>query len=625
MNTANAKGVGATIRGWCRVPFDSVASRLRTAPYLVKWIVLGCLIGSAAGLGAVAFVEMLHLGTYLFLQLLGSYDIPEVAAEGGSAGSVGYLRAWAIPLIVALGALLAGLLVNAFAPEAEGHGTDAAIDTVHRHPREVRLRTVLVKMVASAITLGSGGSGGREGPAAQISSGFGSLLTRVLDLPQRDGRLAVSIGIGAGIGSIFSAPLGGALLSAEILYRDDTEVEAVVPSLLASGVGYTIFGSIEGFNPMFGFEAADYNFSSPGTLGWYALIGVVAGGIGLLYSRTFHGLKALFARIPGPAALRPALGGLLTGLIALFLPQVLGTGYGWIQQGLDNNLASLPLALVIALPVAKILTTSLSIGSGGSGGIFGPGMVIGAFTGLAVWRVLEPFAPAIPDNPAPFVIVGMMACFGPICRAPLAVMLMVGEMTASITTMIPALIAVGVSYLIVHHFGETIYRSQPGNRADRDYGDPGAEADEQRHAPEADALPVSDVMAPAKVLCDSGDTVGETIDTLAEHQLPGAPVTDDAGTFLGVVSGTRLEQAAVGDGKTAIEEHLLTPPPPAMHDDDQLSTALDSLLESRRTWLPVIDEREHVAGVLTLSSVLRGYGMEPPAGNSRSLPGPRGR
>src|SRR5699024_5831360 len=201
----------------------------------------------------------------------------------------------------ALGALLAGILVNRLAPEAEGHGTDAAIDTVHRHPREVRLRSVVVKMLASAITLGSGGSGGREGPAAQISSGFGSLLTRVLDLSHRDGRLAVSIGIGAGIGAVCSAPLGGALLSAEILYRDDTEVDAIVPALLASAVGYTVFGSVEGFHPMFGIVASDYHFAHPAQLGWYALIGIVAGGIGLLYSRTFHGLKKLFAKLPGPA------------------------------------------------------------------------------------------------------------------------------------------------------------------------------------------------------------------------------------------------------------------------------------------------------------------------------------
>ena len=415
-------------------------------------------------MGAVAFIEALHLGTYLFLDVLGGYQIPTVASEGSLLGSEGFIRPWTIPLLVALGALLASLLVNWLAPEAEGHGTDAAIDTVHRHPRDVRLRSVAVKMVASAITLGSGGSGGREGPAAQISSGFGSLLTRGLNLSHRDGRIAVSIGIGAGIGSVFSAPLGGALLSAEILYRDDTEVEAIVPSLLASAVGYTVFGSIEGFNPMFGIVASDYHFSQPAQLGWYALIGVVAGGIGLLYSRTFHGLKRLFGKLPGPAVLRPTLGGLLTGLVALVVPQVLGTGYGWIQRGLDDELASLPLLLVLALPLAKILTTSFSIGSGGSGGIFGPGMVIGAFTGAALWRALEPFAPAIPDSPAPFVIVGMMACFGPICRAPLAVILMVAEMAGSITTLIPALVAVGLSYLIVNHFGETIYRSQLVNR-----------------------------------------------------------------------------------------------------------------------------------------------------------------
>ena len=161
------------------------------------------------------------------------------------------------------------------------------------------------------------------------------------------------------------------------------------------------------------------------------------------------------------------LGGVCVGFIGLFLPEVLGTGYEWVQVAFTRQaLLSVPLVVVLILPFARILATGLSIGSGGSGGIFGPGLVIGGFVGAAVWRVLEPFAPWIPHSPTIFVIVGMMACFGSISRAPLAVMLLVASMTASFDAIPPAMLAVGIATLIVQRSDATIYRSQFGSRKD---------------------------------------------------------------------------------------------------------------------------------------------------------------
>ena len=173
------------------------------------------------------------------------------------------VRPWALPLIVGLGGLISGILVFSLAPEAEGHGTDAAIAAVHHNPRGIRARVSFVKIVASAITIGSGGSAGREGPTAQISAGFGSMLARWLDLTPTDARIAVTVGIGSGIGAIFRAPLGGAVLGAEILYRDDFEADALIPSLVASIVGFTVFGAVEGFDPIFG-NAGRLPLRSPG-------------------------------------------------------------------------------------------------------------------------------------------------------------------------------------------------------------------------------------------------------------------------------------------------------------------------------------------------------------------------
>ncbi|MGH2464283.1 MAG: chloride channel protein, partial [Candidatus Limnocylindrales bacterium] len=192
-----------------------IRNRIRSAEYLRKWIVLGALIGLIAGLGAVLFFAALELATRTFLVLLVGLTPPSPLGEGG-AGITAAARPWAIPLVTGLGGLIAGVIVFRFAPEAEGHGTDAAIAAIHHDPRGIRSRIPLVKLVASAVTIGSGGSGGREGPTAQIGAGFGSFLARLLDLDARDARIAVSCGMGAGIGAIFRAPLGGAVLAAEI-------------------------------------------------------------------------------------------------------------------------------------------------------------------------------------------------------------------------------------------------------------------------------------------------------------------------------------------------------------------------------------------------------------------------
>lgn len=450
-----------------RRPADAVRAWINGLSFLPKWLLLGSVIGVIAGLGAIVFYEALSAGTHLFLGVIAGYQVPTPAGEGNAAGSAHFTRPWAIPLVVALGGLLAGLLVFTWAPEAEGHGTDAAIDAVHKNPRAIRLRAVVIKIIASALTIGSGGSGGREGPTAQISAGFGSLLARVLRLNREDGRIAVSVGIGAGIGAIFSAPLGGAVLAAEIVYRDDFEYPALVPGLFSSVVAYGVFGSVFGYHPLFAVPA--FHLEHPVQLAWFAVLGVVGGFVGLAYSKAFYGMVALNRLLPMPRQLRPALGGLLVGLMALALPEVLGTGYGWAQKGLSGELTHTSLLVILLLPLARIVATSLSIGTGGSGGVFGPGMVIGGFTGLAVWRLLAPIAPGIGHSPAAFIVVGMMAVFGGISRAPIAIMIMVGEMTGNISLLAPAMVAVAISTFIVAQFGDSIYRSQLRSRAEYEH------------------------------------------------------------------------------------------------------------------------------------------------------------
>jgi H+/Cl- antiporter ClcA len=560
--------------------------------YLRKWLILGVVIGVVAGVGAVAFITVLDLMTRLLLETVGGYRPPLPIGEGNRPAAGEFTRPWAIPLVVGLGGLISGILVFRFAPEAEGHGTDAAITAIHHNPRGIAWKVPLVKLLASAATIGSGGSAGREGPTAQISAGFGSLLARRLNLSPQDARIAVAVGIGSGIGAIFRAPLGGAVLGTEILYRDDLEPEALLPSLVASIVGFSIFGAVEGFEPIFGTLAAAH-FDHPVQLVYYALLGLFAGIFGRLYARTFYSTARFSARLPGSPMIKPAVAGVAVGLIGLVFPAALGTGYGWLQRGMTDGLPNVALVVVLLLPFVKILATSLSIGSGGSGGIFGPGMVIGGFVGLGLWRTLEGFAPGLPPAPQGFMVVGMIACFGSIAHAPLALMLMVAEMTGSLALLPPAMIALGLAALVV---GEhTIYEGQLRSRAD---------SPAHRAAfglPQLSGITVTEVMARPRLILPAELPVTVALEQIAAAGLPGAPVVDEHRGFLGVVAG---DQPPPHGAETAA--HAADHTYPTVPADRGLDFALDAMTSAGTNWIPVLDGTR-LRGIVAMKEVVAGY------------------
>ncbi len=556
--------------------------------YLAKWLFLGTLIGVVAGLGAVAFYLGIAWATDFFLGTLAGYLPPAPAGEGVTR-VVAPDRPWLLPAVTALGALISGLIVFTLAPEAEGHGTDAAIDAIHHKWGRIRARIPPIKLVASAITIGSGGSGGREGPAAQISAGFGSLLSDWLGLDTQDRRIAVAAGMGAGIGAIFRAPLGGALMAAEILYLHDLEVEAIIPGLIASIVGYSVYGAFFGYMPIFGAQT-QLAFDQPIQLVYYGLLGVLSGLGGLLYARSFYGISGMFHRLALPRWLKPALGGGLVGLLGIWVPGALHMGYGWVQIGMSRDLLGLPLWMVLVLPLAKILATSLSIGSGGSGGIFGPGMVIGGMLGAAFWRLGQGVLPQMPADPGSFVIIGMMALFGGIAHAPLAVMLMVAEMTGNLSLLAPAMIAVAISTILVGD--TTIYRSQLPNRA-------ASPAHRVRFSfPLLSSLLVRDAMtAPGPTVAAAAPLAG-VVAAVESDPAGGAVLLNEQAEVVGTVSRAHLAEMPRGDG-TIPARQVAESNPILLTPDQTLDVALEKLTERGLNWAPVVENRHLVGRLLT--------------------------
>lgn len=426
-----------------------------------RWAVHFVLIGLIAGMGAVVFQYATQLGLHYFLDWMAGYRPPAPAGEHHLLPPTATpFNRWILLILPAVGGLLSGWLVYTFAPEAEGHGTDAAIDAFHHRGGFIRGRVPIVKTIASTLTLTTGGSGGREGPIAQIGAGFGSFLATRLGLTDRDRRIMMAAGIAAGVGSIFRAPLAGALFAAEVLYRDpEFESDVILPAGIASVVAYCLFCLVFGWGSLF--QAPAFVFRRPLELGAYLVLAAVLSGTGWLYVRVFYGTADLFHRWRFPNHLKPAVGGLLTGMIGFFLPQTLTFGYGYAQLALFTQL-SVP--FLLALAIGKIFTTAFTISSGGSGGVFGPSVVIGGAMGGAVGLIFHAWMPAVVVEPGAFVVVGMAGFFAAVSNTPISTIIFVSEMTNSYGLLLPSLLVCSVAYLLSRSF--TIFHNQVKSRID---------------------------------------------------------------------------------------------------------------------------------------------------------------
>ncbi|MGC9286814.1 MAG: chloride channel protein [Hydrogenobaculum sp.] len=438
--------------------------------HFLKWFILGIINGVVSGLGALFFYYSLKLCEFIFTVKILGYHFPSPVGEKPNDLFFKQGLVYLLPIVTAIGGLIAGFIVFKWAPEAEGHGTDAAIDAYHNKRGIIRDRVIFIKTIASAITIGSGGSAGREGPTALISAGISSWLARLLGLSERDRERILAVGIGAGIGTIFKAPIGGAILAAEILYKADLQADIIFPGLVASAIGYSIFGSIVGFTPVFGFYQQQFD---PLRLPLYVILGVVCGIVGVIYAKTFYYFKDnFFKNLKLNIYLKPVLGMFITGIIGMAFPEILGTGYGWLQAVIDGKLQifntyGIPFVLFfISLAFIKIIATSFTVGSGASGGVFAPGLFIGGFLGAGMGIMFHNLFPSLvhSQNIGAFSIVGMLSLFGAAGKVPIAVTLMVVEMTGSYQLLPACMLAVATSYLISGDV--SIYKSQVKTRED---------------------------------------------------------------------------------------------------------------------------------------------------------------
>jgi CIC family chloride channel protein len=552
-----------------------------------RLMILAVLVGIVAGCGAIFFYFATNSVEHLTLGQVGHFHPPLEGTDETSFSFIDSLSVhsrWFLFLFPALGGIFSGWLVYTFAPEAEGHGTDGAIEAFHRKGGVIRGRVPIIKTVASIITIGTGGSAGREGPIAQIGAGFGSFMATKLGLSVKDRRILLLAGMAGGIGATFRSPLGGALFAVEVLYRDpEFEHEGLIPCIISSIIAYSLFGSVTGWKPLL--DTPLFRFDHPSELFLYLALGIVCALCGVLYVKFFYGMRDGFRKIPIPNWLKPALGGLLLGLLAMFIPQVLGSGYGWVQAALYGKMA-LWVMLVIAL--AKIVATSLTISSGGSGGVFAPSLVIGAMLGGTFGATAEILFPLAVQDPRAYVLVGMAGFFAGVANAPIATLIMVSELTGNYSLLAPLMLVCVVAMLVMRK--NTIYEKQVACR----FESPAHLGDFVIDILEGVKVKTLAHKGKKPTLIPEGMTLPAILDKIAPAKTTYYPVVDSEGLMTGIFSMTDIRRILNEDipPTLVIAGDIATRSVITVTPEAELTDVMKKLTARNLDEIPVVDTEE---------------------------------
>jgi CIC family chloride channel protein len=552
-------------------------------------MVLALLTGAGAGAGAIAFRYMIEGVTYLFT----GHDDYSLVGRGGNP-LLG-LGGWFVVAAPVVGGLIYGPLVSRFAPEARGHGVPEVMYAVNRLGGRMRPQVPIVKSLASALCIGSGGSVGREGPIVQIGSALGSVLGQVVRVSESQLRLLVACGAAGGIAATFNAPIAGVFFALELILRNFETRSfglVVLSSVTADAIGRAAFGS----HPFL--TLPGFSFSSPVELILYAGLGVLASGVGLGFVRVLYAGEDVADRLwRGPDWLRPAAGGILLGLLLLAVPEMYGVGYPVLEHAVAGHYV---IAVLIGLLAAKVLATSLTMWIGGSGGVFAPSLFMGAMLGSAYGAIAHDALPHLAATAGAYGLVGMGAVFAASARAPITAVLIIFELTGDYRVILPLMIAVVVATAVANAATrDTIYTLKLRRR--------GIDIDAPTPPSLMAQITVGEALEELPRPLDPDQPLREVLDRFAAARTNALPVIDADGSLLGVVSAGDVEQALAsspGDetARTLVHET------PELRVDQTLEEAVWRLGSSDDEGLPVLDtDGKRVVGWLTHRRLLSAY------------------
>jgi CIC family chloride channel protein len=561
---------------------------------------LGMIVGLFGGLGAVLFRHLISLFQMVIYQ--GSGDLSVLVSS---------LSWWHVVLGPAIGGAVVGPVVYFLAREAKGHGVPEVMNAVAIEGGVIRKRVVVVKTLASAMCIGSGGSVGREGPIVQIGSAIGSSLGQMLRLPDDQMRVLVGCGAAAGIAATFNAPIAGAIFALEIVLAD-FEMTTFTPIILASVIATIVSRGMLGNDPAFHVPA--YAMESPVELGLYVVLGLIAGLVAVTFTVMLYKVEDIWDAWKFPEYLKAAVGGMMIGCMGLYFPHILGVGYNAIGSALWNT--EVWYILLMLVPI-KILACSITIGSGGSGGIFAPSLFMGAMAGGAFGFAVNHLFPGYTAEPGAYAVIGMGAVVAGTTHAPIQAFLILFELTQDYRIIPALMIACVIACVVATRVRrESIYTMKLIRR--------GVDIRSGRDVNLLKNLKVADFMTEDPVTVFERTPLRQLIHILTSSQHTSFPVTDDDGNLVGMLSLRDFRQAVFEDDllDIIITRDLATIPAISVTTEDNLDTALTLINENGIERLPVVSGKgpsQKVLGILSQRDVISGYNQALEARGLREL------
>jgi len=577
------------------------------------------LVGVAAGLCGAAFFAGLEYTQRFLLEVLAGYRFLRAHGETFHVSEkVHTFRPWLVALLPAVGGLLAGLVIR-LAPETGGGGGDQMIHAFHHQGGVIRRRVIWIKAIASILTLGTGGAGGREGPTMQIGGALGSTVGRILGVTARERRILMVAGVAAGIAAVFRTPLGAALLAVEVLYRDDFESDALIPAVLASVTAYSVVISIFGETTMFA-HAPRYPFHAE-HLPLYGLLAVLLALLAARFASLLRAVHTFSQKLKVPAWTRPGIGGLALGvftvLVLLYfnwrigIPGqglgLLGGGYGAAQMSI-NGMPWMPsgwraVELLLLLCGAKLFASALTIGSGGSAGDFAPSLVLGGIFGGAFGRAAQLLFNDPSIDPGAFALVGMGTFYGGIAHVPLSALILVSELAGSYDLLVPLMLSGGIAFIILRK--RSLYEAQLPTRHD-------SPVHRSSLLPElVRTIRVKEVMVANRPFTSFVTTTParEIIAHVGDESWQDIfPVLDPEGVLIGIIPADAIRfLASLEEGAAWTIAADLMHPPVSVAADDDLRHAARLMLANGLREVPVVDEDQKIVGFLDEAEATKAY------------------
>ena len=569
---------------------ESASRHSKTRPWQESNLTINILaitVGVTSALGAVLFIHVMRLTQHFFFDVLHPATIP-------------FLGVTAIVLIPTLGGLLVAPITTYFAPETKGHGVPELMLAIRTKKGRLRPRAALMKLLASAITLTSGGSAGREGPIVLIGGGIGSTFSRIFNLTPGRTRRIIACGCAAAIAVVFNAPVAGSIFAIEIIIGDfavRSFASVILSAVAGSVVGWYFLGS----SPSFAIPA--YGVVNPTEFGLFLALGVLAAGVALAFTYLLYKTDDLFEHgIRIPPILKPALGGLLVGIIAIWTPQVMGVGYDYINQVLTNDYA---VWLLLMLIVLKMLATSFTLGSGASGGIMSPSLFMGAMLGTGFGTIAQRYLGTSIAHPGAYGLVGMAAVFGAAAQAPFTSIMLIFEMTRDYNLIVPVMFGVVIATVIYNHFRKTTIYTRKLIRRGVHY----------RFAHEVNVLEEIQV----------GEIMNKVVDSISEdtpydkayHAVfsshhNGFPVVDREGLLVGIITEGDFGRHIITDTKRGHEvklKEIMCTHVKSVYPDMSVWEVLKMFDTLKLGRFPVVsrDNPRKIIGIVTRSDIVHAY------------------